>query len=198
MLTRTQVKTLEFIRSFIASNQYAPTNTEIAHAIGSKSRGVAYRNVKALREAGLIDLTPGRHRNITLSQDCETLNTIPLVGRIAAGEPIEAINDHDMVDVTKIFLGDNRYALRVCGDSMIDEGILDGDLVVCKRAATAQNGQIVVALVDRSQATLKRINFPSPGTIRLLPANRDYLPQEYSSERIQIQGVYLGLLRIPS
>jgi repressor LexA len=197
-LTRSQLKTLEFIRSFIAKHNYAPTNDQIATGIDISSRGVAYRNVKALREAGFIDLTPKRHRNIQLTEDTAALNTIPLVGRIAAGEPIEAVVDNEMIDVSSIFLGENRYALRVCGDSMIDEGILDGDLVVCRRADIAQSGQIVVALVDQSQATLKRISFPGEGMVRLLPANRDYLPQEYPSDRVQVQGIYLGLLRLPA
>lgn len=196
MLTRSQVKTLDFIKAYVAEHNYAPTTAEIAAGIGIVSRGVVYRYLKALVAANKITLLPHRRRNILLTNTQQ--QGLPLLGKIAAGAPIEAVTDPEMIDVTRIFLGEDRFALRICGDSMIDEGILDGDLVVCERAQQAKSGQIVVALVDSSQATLKRIAFPKQDVVQLLPANADYLPQEYKADRVQIQGLYVGLLRIPA
>lgn len=196
MLTRMQTATLHFIRDYIHAHDFAPTTAEIAQQLGVVSRGVVHRYLKALAAAGHIELIPNRRRNIRLLQ--QAVEGIPLLGKIAAGAPIEAISDPEMIDVSRVFLGEDRFALRICGDSMVDDGILDGDLVVCERAQQAPSGKIVVALVDQSQATLKRIAYPDRQTVRLMPANPDYLPQEYAADRVQIQGIYLGLLRIPA
>ena len=118
-----------------------------------------------------------------------------MVGKIAAGEPIEAIEDHEVVDLD-VLTGADRYALRVCGQSMIEEGIHDGDLVICQRQERAPNGTIVVALIDNESATLKRFQRNDDGTVTLIPANADYLPMTYEGRRVQIQGIFVGLLRI--
>ena len=112
-------------------------------------------------------------------------------------QPIEAIVDHDPINIADIFLGENRYALRVKGDSMIDEGIFDGDIVVCEHARSASNGQIVVAIIDSNQATLKRI-YHNPGerTVMLMPENKSLKPMVYPASRVQVQGIYIGLFRI--
>jgi len=198
MLTLAQRRTFEFIKQFMAAHDYAPTAAEIAQGIGINSRGVVHRNLKALAKAGCIQLTPNRHRNIRLltTNMASPKSLLPLLGEIAAGQPIEAVEQHEAIDVANIFLGDERFALRVKGDSMIDEGIFDGDLVVCTRAEQAQNGQIVVALIDQHEATLKRFQRGPSDMITLHPANANHQAQVYPSHKVQIQGLYIGLLRI--
>lgn len=195
MLTLSQKKTLTFIEQFIAEHDYAPSNDEIAKGIGISSRGVAHRYVSALKEAGYITVVPNKQRNIQLVHASQQTG-LPLLGKIAAGQPIQAIHQTETVDVMGSLLGENRYALKVVGNSMVDEGILDGDLVVCEHSEQARNGQIVVALVDEDVATLKRIQANKDNTISLHPANSDYLPMTYEASRIRIQGIYIGLLRL--
>ena len=194
MLTLSQRKTYEFVKKYVQGNDYAPTVAEIATGIGIKSRGVVHRYLKALEEKGYIHLLPKRHRNIRLLKH-NPLGSIPLVGAIAAGQPIEAIEQNEAVEVAAIFLGADRYALRVKGDSMINEGIFDGDIVVCERRETADDGQIVVALIDHEEATLKRLYHNADDTITLLPANPAHQPMVYPAKRVMIQGIYIGLLR---
>ena len=198
MLTRSQMNVLTFITEFIKKNHYAPTTSEIAAGIGISSRGVVYRYLQALARAQHIKLLPNRRRNIQLINHKLPGYSLRLLGKIAAGMPIEAVVDEQLIDVSRVFLGENRFALKVCGDSMVGEGILDGDLVVCEHAQQARSGQIVVALVQNSQATLKRISFPRTGVVQLKPENPDYLPQEYPASEVQVQGIYIGLLRIPA
>ncbi len=166
---------------------------EIAQGIGIHSRGVVHRYVSALAEAGLIQIVPGKRRNIQLTQNQTGL--ITLKGRIAAGSPIEAITDNETLDIVNIFLGPGRYALKVKGDSMIEEGIFDGDVVICESCETAPDGKIVVALIDCQEATLKRIKHNSDNTITLIPANALLKSLTYPKERVTIQGIYIGLLR---
>lgn len=193
MLTAAQHKTFQFVKQFVARHGYSPTTAEIAKGIQIKSRGVVYRYLQALVTQGLIQLMPNRRRNIQLLDP--QLEHLPLVGQIAAGNPIEAISQQESIDVSQIFLGANRFALRVKGDSMIDEGILDGDIVVCSASDTAKTGQIVVALVDHEQATLKRLQCNPDNTITLFPANAQHKPQVYAADRVKIQGIFIGLLR---
>ena len=193
MLTEKQHKTLKYIERYIEEFGYAPTTAEIALGIGIKSRGVVYRYLQALQSCGFIELNAGKKRNITLTK---TPTTLPLIGKIAAGLPIEAINNAEELDILSMFIGDGRYALEVKGDSMIDDGIHDGDIVVCQKATTARNKEIVVALVDNENATLKRLQNNNNGTVTLIPANDSHDPQTYSSERVTIQGIFVGLLRL--
>lgn len=201
MLTLSQRKTHEFIKAYFAEHGHSPTAAEIAEGIGIKSRGVVHRYLKALAQAGHIALTPNRHRNISLLSSIQDAFTgtvsLPLVGTIAAGCPIEAIPQQETIDLASVFLGTNRYALKVKGDSMIDEGILDGDIVICEKRDTADNGQIVVALIDQEEATLKRLQRNLDNTVTLHPANSQLKPIIYLADRITIQGIYLGLLRCP-
>lgn len=196
MLTMSQRRTYEFIRQYISDNRFSPTVAEIAEGIGIKSRGVVHRYLQALVSAGVITLTPNRHRNIRLMDSANEAGGLPLVGKIAAGSPIEAIEQYESVDVANVFLGPNRYALQVEGDSMIEDGIYDGDIVVCERASSADNGQIVVALIDQQEATLKRLMRTPDGMITLMPANAKLKPMVYEPERVTIQGIYVGLLRV--
>ena len=192
MVTEKQYQTFTFIKRYIQDNGYAPTTAEIAMGIGIQSRGVVHRYLQALQTLGMIRLVPGKRRNITITGT----NTLPLIGKIAAGMPIEAINNAEEIDILSMFIGDGRYALEVKGDSMIDEGIFDGDIVVCQKANTASPTDIVVALVDNENATLKRLKNNQDGTITLIPANESHQPQTYAAERVAIQGIYVGLLRV--
>lgn len=204
MLTLSQQRTYQFIQEFVKDHDYSPTVSEIAQGTGLRSRGVIYRYLKALAQAGYIELIPKRHRNIKLLPDPVTTSSplstsetsIPLLGAIAAGQPIEAIEDTQSINLLHLFLGEKRYALKVKGDSMIDEGIFDGDIVVCDMAATADNGQIVVALIDQQEVTLKRFLQNANNTITLMPANTALQAITYQSDRITIQGVFIGLLRL--
>jgi repressor LexA len=196
MLTFQQQASYNFIIDYISKYKVAPTTAEIAQAIGIRSRGVVHRYLKSLQDAGLIRLLPSKKRNIELLNHTINKNTIKLIGKIAAGRPIEAIHQDEEIEVSKMFIGSDRYALKVHGDSMKDDGIIDGDIVICQHSQVARNGQIVVALVEGSQATLKRIQYNDNGTITLNPSNSNHKPQIYPEELIQVQGLFIGLLRI--
>ncbi len=196
MLTATQHKVLDFIRQYLAAQAYAPSLSEIAVGIGIRSKGTAHRHVQALAEAGYLRLIPGRKRGIELvDEPRDRLLKLPLLGRIAAGRPIEAIADQESLNLADYLLGPDRYALQVTGDSMIEAGILDGDLVIVKRQDTANDNQIVVALIDGEEATLKRLQHRPDGEILLIAENRHMSPLAYAAERVSIQGVLVGQLR---
>ena len=121
--------------------------------------------------------------------------SLPLLGRIAAGQPIEAIPGEEEINLSEFFVNHNRFVLRVAGDSMIEDGILDGDMVVVEKRDTADNGEIVVALIDGAEATLKRLHKNRDGTVTLRPANSRMPPMRYSAVRVRIQGVVVGQFR---
>ena len=196
MLSTRQEETYRFIRRYLAEHGRAPVLEEIAAALGIRSRGVAHRYVQALADAGLLVLERGRHRGIRLAgADPERPGRLPLLGRIAAGQPIEAIPDQEEIDLTTFFMGPNRFVLRVQGDSMIEDGILPDDMVIVESRQRARNGEIVVALIDREEATLKRIRYNPDGSITLIPANARLQPITYPGERVQVQGVVVGQMR---
>lgn len=201
MLTLAQQRAYKFIKQFIAGHGYAPTVMEVAQGIGIKSKGVAHRYILALQDAGKLVLQQGRHRNIELTENRGELGgstcQIPLLGKIAAGKPIEVIADNEMLDINALFVGENRYALRVQGDSMIEEGIFDNDLVICEHCKAANDGEIVVALVDDGEATLKTLKNNRNGTVSLIPANPNLSTMVFEAQRVQIQGRFVGLLRLP-
>ncbi len=195
MLTPTQDRTLAFIRRYLKRRGYAPSLIEIAEGIGITSKGTAHRHVQALTDAGRIRLIPGRKRGIELVDEEEAdKSSLPLLGRIAAGQPIEAIAGQDRLDLSDLF-GPNRYALQVKGDSMIGAGILDGDLVVIERCDTADDGAIVVALIDDEEATLKRLRRLKSGRIKLIAENPEMPPLTYPAKRVRIQGVLVCQMR---
>ncbi len=195
MLTPGQHKTLTAIRQFIAQHDYAPTLSEIAESLGLRSKGSLHKHVQALAAAGYLRITSGQARGLQLTRQAhEQLHTLPLLGRIAAGQPIEAIPGEDTLNLTEFLLGPDRFALRVLGDSMVDAGILDGDTVIIKRRDTAADGDIVVALIDNGEATLKRLRHRGD-RVELIPANTACQTQVYPAERVQIQGVLVGQLR---
>lgn len=198
MLAPQLQKVYSFVENFIKEHQFSPSYTEIANAMGG-SKGSIFKYLHALKEAGLLRLSPGKHRQIKLTSSTDY--TIPLIGCIAAGMPIEALAENEIVDVVDLLASVHRtgqYALRVKGDSMVDEGIFDGDIVLCHSGSTAEEGEIVVALIDQQEATLKRIHYGKKGKITLIPANSTLKAQTYDAERVQIQGVFVGLLRLNS
>lgn len=195
MLSDRQQDTYDFIRHYLARHGKAPLLTEIADGLGIRSKGVVHRHVQALAEAGLIELHPGRHRGIALTDEQAAQPTLPLLGKIAAGRPIEAIPGQDEVNLAEFFIGPNRFLLKVQGDSMCEAGILDGDMVVIERCDHADDGEVVVALIDDAEATLKRLENNRDGSVTLHPANSTLVPLCYDAERVRIQGRVIGQLR---
>ncbi len=195
MLSARQQDTCLFIREYIARHGCTPLLEEIAGGRWIRSRGVVNRYVQALAEETMITLLPGRHRGIQLNDSELPQPALPLLGKIAAGRPIEAIQGEDEINLADFFMGPNRFVLKVQGDSMIEAGILDGDMVVMERCQQAADGNIVVALIDGERATLKRLQNHRDGTVTLHPANSTLTPLRYSAERVSIQGRLVGQLR---
>ncbi len=200
MLTDRQRQVYDFISRYWQMHGYAPKLREIGEHLDINSRGTVHRYLKALEETGLITVEPDRARGIRLQpaqpEAATNVYTLPLVGRIAAGLPIEAIPGEDHIDLSEFFVNADRFVLRVQGDSMIEDGILDGDMVVVEKRNTARNGEIVVALIDREEATLKRIRHNGDDSVTLQPANSQMPPMRYAAERVQIQGVVVGQFRV--
>lgn len=196
MLTRLEEKVLQYITHYIAQNGHAPTLTEIGSAVGVRSKGTVHRYVEALIDKGHLHRTGRSWRGIRLTgEHNRRLTILPLAGRIAAGKPIEAIPDQEEINFSELLLGSDRYALEVKGDSMIDAGIMDGDLVIVRQTETADNGDIVVALIDRGEATLKRLR-KHGDRVELIPANQAQAPMIYPADRVHIQGVVVGQVRL--
>lgn len=196
-LTEKQRLVLNFIQRYINEHQLSPKLQEIADAIGIRSRGVAHRYVQALTDAGFIETNSGKHRGIRLLEDRQgrPASTLPLLGKIAAGKPIEAIPGEDEIDL-RDFFGTHNFAVRVQGDSMIEAGIMDGDTVIIRFCETASDGDIVVALIDETETTLKRFKRSHKGKyIKLIPANKDMEAMVYEADRVRIQGVLIGQIR---
>jgi repressor LexA len=196
-LTDRQQQALDFIQRYIATHTVPPKLQEIAAGIGIRSRGVAHRYVQALADAGFIETDSGKHRGIRLLKPNPHRDeaVLPLLGKIAAGKPIEAIPGEDEIDL-RDFFGHHNFAVRVQGDSMIEAGIMDGDTAIIKFCETASDGDIVVALIDESETTLKRFKRSRNGHyIKLIPANKDMEPMVYEASRVRIQGVLIGQIR---
>ena len=199
-VTAKQRRVFEFIRRYIESNHEPPTIAEIGRQFQMSSSASVHAILTALEREGLIKRIPNVSRGIQIVEQQETTtdesNDIPLLGTVAAGQPIEAILSHDTVAVPKDMQGrGGTFALRVRGDSMIEENIQDGDIIVVASQKTADNGQVVVALIDGNYATVKKF-YREPDFIRLEPANPQFKPIFIKTpERIQIQGVVRGLLR---
>ena len=199
MLTSSEKKTLTFIQKYCIEKGYSPTLTEIAKGIGIKSKGVVHRYIKTLESLNLISISSHRKRGIVLNLEAyenqSVAPIIPLLGRIAAGQPIEAIEGREEINLADFIMNPDRFALQVSGDSMIEAGILDGDTVIIKHQNTAENGDIIVALIDGLEATLKRLKKLPDGMILLIPENKLMEGLIYEAKRIQIQGVVVGQLR---
>jgi len=219
MLTRKQQELLLYIDAKLHEGGVSPSFEEMKEALDLKSKSGVHRLISALEERGFIRRLPNRARALEVLKMPEVraanVNTagvnmktgapppraandiidLPLHGRIAAGTPIEALQGTDTLPVPAALLGPGEhYALEVAGDSMVDEGILDGDYALIRKQDTARDGEIVVALINEEEATLK--TFRREGQmIRLDPANRQYDPQRYRPDQVQIQGRLAGLLR---
>ncbi len=193
-LTSLEHRMLRFIRRYLAQHGQGPTLTEIGAALEISSKGTVHRYVQTLVEKGHLHHTERGWRGIRLTEIPHSHTTLPLVGRIAAGHPIEAIPDQDELNLAE-FSDQGNYALEVQGDSMCEIGILDGDIVIIKSQVTAKEGEIVVALIDDQEATLKRFRKLGDNKIKLIPENSQMQPMIYDAQRVQIQGVIVGQLR---
>ena len=173
-----------------------PSLTELCEGLGVRSRGSMHKHVQALVAADLVEPMEHRQRGVHLTaRALAGSEGLPLLGRIAAGRPIEAIETPEHIEVPAWLRGRGEcYVLEVEGDSMVEDGILDGDWVVIERRNTARNGEVVVALIDESEATLKRIE-QKQGQCVLIPANRRLAPMTYHPDRVRIQGIVIGQLR---
>lgn len=195
-LTKKQSETLDCIRNFLATHNYAPSYRDIMTAMGIKSPATAYAHVQALKEKGYLTLRNGEMRSAELTEKSNTFKRgveLPLVGTIAAGHPIEAIENQDSITVPMELLPNlNCFVLQVRGDSMIDDGILDSDYVIVERNFYPNNGDVVVALLTNDKATLKRY-YREKTRIRLQPANKAMKPI-YTRNPV-IQGIVRAVLR---
>lgn len=196
MTTNFQENLCRFISEYIQSHNSSPSFSEIteAMAISPRSKSLITRSLRTLAKEGRLVLTKqGRNLHISLAS-----KQLLFLGRISAGMPIEAVAQPEFIDIAELIQGENRFVLRVKGDSMRDENIFDGDLIICRHATTANEGDIVVALIDQYNTTLKRISYKVQGMVTLIPANPELKPKAYQPGRIQIQGVYIGLIRLNS
>ncbi|MDH4134933.1 MAG: transcriptional repressor LexA [Gammaproteobacteria bacterium] len=200
LLTDREREVYDFVSAYTRRHGVAPKLKEIAAHLGIASRGVVHRYLRAIEEKGLIAIEPEVARGVRLARTGVASGkpgrtVLPLLGRIAAGLPIEAIPDETEIDLSEFFMGPNRFVLRVAGDSMIEAGILDGDMVIIESRTTARNGEIVVALIERDEATLKYFQRNADGSVTLTPANRSMSPMRFSAARVAIQGVVVGQMR---
>ncbi len=209
MLTRRQHELLLYINKTIARTGISPSFENMKQALGLKSKSGIHRLVTGLVERGFLHRLPNRARALRVLQTPEdasakpgedhswgSATSIPLYGRIAAGTPIEAISFSDStIDTPPAMLGPGEhYALEISGDSMVNAGILDGDIAVIRRAGDADNGTIVVALIDKEEATLKRLRRKG-NSIALEPENPNYETRIFGPDRIEVQGTLVGILR---
>ncbi|PCD03188.1 repressor LexA [Sphingomonas spermidinifaciens] len=220
MLTRKQHELICFIADRLAETGVSPSFEEMKDALELKSKSGVHRLISALEERGFLRRLPNRARALEvlkmpevkaaakkaaptvapsvsapLPTPANDVIEIPLHGRIAAGVPIEAMEGATMLPVPAALLGSGEhYALEVSGDSMVEAGILDGDYALIRRQEVARDGEIVVALIDDSEATLKFFRHEG-GMVRLDPANRSYDPQRYRPDQVRVQGRLAGLLR---
>ena len=203
-LTPKQMKIMTRIREVRTTRGYSPTMQELADELGV-SKVTVFEHIEALIKKGALRREPNKARSLEIVDEAvlpheETHVRLPLVGSIAAGSPIEAIEDKEYLDLETVFLPrgvtpNNVFVLRVRGDSMIDDHICDGDHVICQNRNTARSGETVVALLDTGEATLKRLYREKNGQIRLQPANANYEPILVPADEVQIQGTVIGLIR---
>ncbi len=196
IISEKQRQVYDFIVKFVKTEGHSPMIRDIARHFGFSSPATVHKYLVALEVAGmivrgkrnaLVQLLPEEHNSEAID--------IPLLGKIAAGRPIDVIAQEEAVSIPKEMLGRSRtYALRVVGDSMIDEHIADGDLIVVEHCQQAQNGQTIVALVDDNSATVKKI-FYEKGQVRLQPANQKYQPIMLNPNQVKVQGRVIGVMR---
>jgi len=195
-LTKKQAEILSFITSYVKENGYSPTYREIADELGTGSTATIHEHIKNLETKGYLTCRGDVARSIEVKTDVlrfsRALN-VPLAGLITAGQPIEAIQTDETISVPQDLVGDSDcYVLRVRGDSMVDDGILSGDYVVVENRPAPRDGEIVVALLEGTYATLKRF-YKEKGRVRLQPANKTMKP--IYAEDVLVQGVVRGVIR---
>src|SRR5438876_1521232 len=202
-ITRRQRQIYDFISEFVQTHQYSPSYEEIAKGLGLSSLATVHKHVSNLQKKGLLTRDYNRSRSIDLlppkgrlkqSMSVNTAMVLPLVGRIAAGQPIEAVENPETISLADFVRSKEVFVLEVRGDSMQDEHILDGDYVLVEKTKIAQNGDIVVALVNGSDATLKRF-YRYGENIRLQPSNVTMQPIIVPAATVEIQGRVIGVLR---
>jgi repressor LexA len=196
MVTKRQKQLLDYLRSYIADHGYAPTLEEIGRHFGLSSLATVHKHLHNLEQKGRIKRLANHSRALELATEATARAVeVPLLGRVAAGAPIEAVENRETVVLPEELLGRGEtFALRVRGDSMVDEGILDGDLIVVESRADAPNGATVVALV-RGDATVKKLQREKGGRIRLVPANEKIAPIVARASDVEIRGVVVAVLR---
>ncbi|MDE3155340.1 MAG: transcriptional repressor LexA [Acidobacteriota bacterium] len=196
-LTKRQREILDYLNEFIQQHGYAPSLEEIGRRFGLSSLATVHKHLTNLQEKGFIKRAWNRSRSVELMPTRMTGQAVevPLLGYVAAGAPIEAIASNDTITVPEDIVGNREtYVLRVRGDSMIDEQIRDGDFVVVEDRKTASNGEMVIALLGGSDVTLKKF-YRESGRVRLQPANPTMQPIFVEADRVQIQGVVVGVMR---
>ncbi|MBZ5568987.1 MAG: transcriptional repressor LexA [Acidobacteriia bacterium] len=200
-LTRRQRQVYDFIAGFVQSHGYSPSFEEIGNGLGLSSLATVHKHISNLEKKGLLRRDYNRSRSIDvlpprgrMKQAMAAPLSLPLLGRIAAGQPIEAMENPESISLHDFTGSKDVFVLQVRGDSMQDEAILDGDYVLVEKAQTARNGEIVVALVDGSETTLKRF-YKEGDRIRLQPSNAAMPPIMVSAAAVRLQGRVIGVLR---
>jgi repressor LexA len=197
VLTKRQREILDFITRFVDEKGYSPSLMEIAGHFKLSSVATVHKHVDNLRKKGYVTKTWNANRSLDLTERAQGVRSVrvPLVGRVAAGQPIEALQQHEMIAVPEDMIGrSTTFVLEVRGDSMIDEQIRDGDYVIVEERQRAQNGEMVIALIDGDETTLKKF-YRQGERVRLQPANPDMAPIVMDGTRVRIQGVVIGVLR---
>ena len=197
-LTKRQREILNYLADFIQQQGYAPSLEELGHRFGLSSLATVHKHLTYLEVKGFIRRSWNKSRSIEIvptDKHGAQSRELDLMGYVAAGQPIEAIVTNESIAVPEMLIGKNRaYVLRVKGDSMIDEQIRDGDFVIVEDRKTAENGEMVIALLNNEEVTLKML-FRQDGRIRLQPANRKMEPLIIDSADLKIRGVVVGIMR---
>ncbi|MAZ46048.1 MAG: repressor LexA [Rickettsiales bacterium] len=200
MLTLKQKKLLDFLIDYYNKNNVYPTFDEMRDFLRIKSKSGIHKLLSSLEEKGFVKRLPHKARALSINVNTNTNEnekSLPFLGRIAAGNPIEAITgSFEQISVPNYLINnkDDHFTLEVTGDSMIDAGIFDGDIVVIRKIETANSGDIVVALIDQNEVTLKRFR-SFKNSIALEPANKNYKIRIFGEDRVKIQGKLVGLIR---
>jgi repressor LexA len=195
MLTQLEQKILNFITAYIAQNSCGPTLKEIGENLSIRSKGTVHRYVESLRKKKYLRRTGHGWRDIQLTRkNKHSLTILPMKGQIAGGKTIEKLPDMDEINFSELLLGPERFVLKVKGNSMVGAGILSGDFIIVHKSETAKNGDIVVALIDNEEITLKRLR-KHGDRIELVPDNPSLTSMIYPTSRVHIQGVVVGQVR---
>ncbi len=197
-ITRRQKEVLDFLTQFVQQNGYSPSYEEIARGLDLSSLATVHKHITNLQTKGLLQRAHNRSRSIDVlparSSKRSFSDRLPLMGRIAAGQPVEAIETAESISLGDIIGNREVFALEVRGESMRDEHIVSGDYVLVERTRTAREGEIIVALIDGTDATLKRF-YREGNMIRLQPSNAEMAPIFAPAASVTIQGKVLGILR---